>query len=101
MSTTTTISMTFQRLRNLTTGKLHTEMCHICEDLEAITGIEGLMTHMLPRACDACTPWLLRHVSDKKFWDEKFDSSHVGTITLPIPSESDRKKMYDRMWGLK
>lgn len=99
MTTTTAISMDIQRLRNLTTHKLHTEMKHIYEDLEAITGIEGLMTYMLPRACDACTPWLVRHVTDERFWDDKFDESHVGTIELPTPSEIDRKEMRAAMWG--
>ena len=31
--------MDIQRLRNLTTGRLHTEMGHIYEDLELITGM--------------------------------------------------------------
>ena len=36
--------MNIQRLRNLTTGRLHTEMGHIYEDLGIITGETGLMT---------------------------------------------------------
>lgn len=45
-----------QRLRSLTTFILHTEMVHIYEDLERITGERGLMTHMLPRMARAVQP---------------------------------------------
>lgn len=50
--------MEIQRLRNLTTGILHTEVGHIYEDIEFLTGEKGIMTHMLPRACEAMMPIL-------------------------------------------
>ena len=50
--------MDIQRLRNGATGKLHTDIGHVYEDLEIITGEKGLMTHMLPRVCNAVRPWL-------------------------------------------
>ncbi len=34
-----------QRLRNLTTGILHTEIGHIYEDIESITGAKGVMAN--------------------------------------------------------
>lgn len=92
MSTT----MTNQRLRNLTTGRLHTEMGHIYEDLGIITGETGLMTHMLPRAMRACEPWIREHVTDPRFWDGEFDQTHTGETDLPTPSEDDRKAMFER-----
>jgi hypothetical protein len=82
-----------QRLRNLTTGRLHTEMQHIYEDLELITGASGLMTHMLPRISRAVEPWLRQHVTDPRFWDDRYDSSHVGEYPLPEPTTEDRKTM--------
>lgn len=88
--------MNAQRLRNLTTGKLHTEMGHIYEDLEIILGERGLMTHMLPRACRAVEPWLRKYVTDPRFWDGEFDTTHVGEYELPIPSDDARVKMFAR-----
>lgn len=88
--------MNIQRLRNLTTGKLHTEMGHIYEDLEAITGERGLMTHMLPRAARAVEPWLREHVTDPRFWDGKYDTTHTGEHELPEPTENDRAAMFER-----
>jgi hypothetical protein len=87
--------MEIQRLRNLTTGRLHTNMGHIYEDLESITGEKGLMTHMLPRALLAVTPWLKQHVTEPRFWDGQFDKTHTGTLALPASSEKDRKAMFD------
>lgn len=88
--------MDIQRLRNLTTGRLHTEMGHIYEDLGTITGESGLMTHMLPRAMKAAEPWLREHVTDPRFWDGEYDTSHTGEIELPESSEEDRAAMFER-----
>lgn len=88
--------MDIQRLRNLTTGRLHTEMGHIYEDLVSITGEEGLMTHMLPRAMRAVEPWLREHVKDERFWDGKFDQTHTGEFALPEPTAEDRDAMFER-----
>ncbi len=88
--------MNIQRLRNLTTGRLHTEIEHIYQDLEIITGESGLMTHMLPRVMRACEPWLREHVKDPRFWDGEYDTTHIGELEIPIPSDEDRKAMFDR-----
>ena len=85
-----------QRLRNLTTGRLHTEMGHIYEDLGMITGEKGLMTHMLGNVMKACQPWLLNHVVDLRFWNDKYDTAHDGIIELPEPTEQDRADMLAR-----
>lgn len=88
-------TMDAQRLRNLTTGRLHTEMGHIYEDLGFLTGQDGLMTHMLPRALRACIPWLKANVKGDRFWDDRFDKSHVGTIEIPEPTSADREAMFE------
>jgi hypothetical protein len=85
--------MNTQRLRNLTTGRLHTEMGHIYEDLEIITGQNGLMTHMLPRVINAVEPWLRKHVTNSRFWEDKYDPTHIGEIELPVPTQAERKEM--------
>jgi len=82
-----------QRLRNLTTGRLHTDIGHIYKDLEIITGASGLMTHMLPGVLRACMPWLREHVTDPRFWDGAYDTGHTGEIDLPTPSDAERDAM--------
>lgn len=88
--------MDIQRLRNLTTGRLHTKMEHIYEDLGIITGETGLMTHMLPRAMRACEPWLREQVKDARFWDGEYDTAHTGDFALPESTAEDRKAMFER-----
>jgi hypothetical protein len=88
--------MDVQRLRNLTTGRLHTSIDHIYEDLGIITGESGLMTHMLPRASRAVEPWLREHVKDQRFWDGEFDQTHTGEFPLPEPTADDRAAMFER-----
>jgi hypothetical protein len=89
-------SIDIQRLRNLTTGRLHTDIGCFYEDLGWITGQPGLMTHMLPRAMRSAEPWLREHVTDPRFWDDEFDQTHTGEIQLPEPSQADRDAMTER-----
>ncbi len=88
--------MDIQRLRNLTTGILHTKMGHVYQDLEMIVGQNGLMTHMIPNMIIAVQPWLKESVADKRFWNDKYDTTHTGEIELPIPSTVERNLMIDR-----
>lgn len=88
--------MDIQRLRNLTTGRLHTDIGCIYEDLGFLTGEKGLMTHMLPRAMKAVEPWLREHVRDARFWDGEFDTEHVGSFDLPTPTKEDQKVFFER-----
>ena len=88
--------MDIQRLRNLTTHRLHTKMGDIYEDLGYLIGEDGIMTHMLPRVMDAVEPWLREHLSDSRYWDGKYDTTHTGEYELPEPTESDRAEMFDR-----
>jgi len=82
--------MDIQRLRNLTTGRLHTKMGHIYEDLGFIVGDDGLMTHMLPQVMRAIEPWLRTQVIDLRFWDGEYDVTHTGQHELRAmtPDES-------------
>ena len=88
--------MDIQRLRNLTTGRLHTDMGCIYEDLGMLTGESGLMTHMLPRAMKAVEPWLRENVKDDRFWDGEFDTTHKGDFALPEPTAEDRSVFFER-----
>jgi hypothetical protein len=91
-----TMKFDIQRLRNLTTGKLHTKIDHVYEDLEKIIGESGIMTHMIPRVMKSVDPWLKENVHDARFWDGKFDTSHTGEIELPTPTDEERKSMFER-----
>jgi len=88
--------MDIQRLRNLTTGRLHTKMGDIYKDLGLLTGEKALMTHMLPRALDAVKPWLIENVKDVRFWDGEYDTTHTGEIDLPETTNADKKLFLER-----
>jgi hypothetical protein len=85
-----------QRLRNLTTGRLHTGIECVYEDLELIIGESGLMTHMLPNAMRAVEYWLRERVTDQRFWDGELDPRHLGVTTLPDPTGEERREMLAR-----
>lgn len=82
--------MDIQRLRNLTTGRLHTTIDHIYEDIEYLTGVKGVMTHQLPNACDALQPYLHEKIKDPRFWDGNFDTEHVGDYEIQPMDEQQR-----------
>lgn len=85
--------MNIQRLRNLTTGKLHTTMEHIESDLADILGVKCLFTHQLPAAARAVEPWLRKKIKGERFWDGKYDTSHTGIVELPVPTKAERDAM--------
>jgi hypothetical protein len=88
--------MDAQRLRNLTTGRLHTDVGHIYQDMEYLTGMTGLMTHMLPNVMRALEPWLKLKVTEARFWDGKLDLSHQGDFDIRPMSEQEQKEVGDR-----
>lgn len=85
-----TLIIDCQRLRNLTTGRLHTEMSHIYQDLEMFSGWDSLLTHQLPRVNKALRPWLKEVVEDERFWDGQYDVSHTGTAVVRMPTSEER-----------
>lgn len=88
--------MDIQRLRNLTTHKLHTEMGHIYQDIEFLTGMEGIFTHMIPNAMRALAPWLQEKVLDQRFWDGEFDVTHVGEYPIEPMTDEERSEFMKR-----
>lgn len=85
-----------QRLRSLTTGRLHTtEIENVYEDLGKIIGGDGILTHMIPRIMKAVNPWLKENVKDPRFWDGMFYADHAGEIELPNPTEEERAAMFE------
>ena len=90
--------MDIQRLRNLTTGRLHTKMSDIYGDIEYLTGESGVMTHMLPNCCRALEPYLRERVPDQRFWEDVYDTTHVGSIDVP-PMDAESKNEFWVRYG--
>lgn len=82
-----------KRLRNLTTGRLHTEIGCVYQDLEYITGIDGLMTHMIPNVMRAVEPWLKTKVTDPEYWDGEYRPEATGDYPLEPMNEAERNEM--------
>ena len=92
--------MDTKRLRSLTTGILHSEMSHVYEDIEYLTGTKGVMTHMIPNAIRAMEPWLRKVVTDEKFWEKKYDTTDVGEIDVPVMTRGEQVEMWERYKAL-
>lgn len=88
--------MDIQRLRNITTGRLHTKMQDIYEDLEFFTRGGGIMTHMIPRVMLAIEPWLREKVKDARFWDGQYDVTHTGDFPIEAPTEAESAAALER-----
>ncbi len=76
------ISLDIQRIRNLTTGKLHTSVGDIYLDIEFFVGEAGIMTHMIPSAYRALKPFLKSRFLDTRFWDDQYDPTHTGFVLV-------------------
>lgn len=88
--------MKIQRIRNLTTGIMHTVIDDVYADLDYITRDGGIMTHMIPRVIKAIEPWLREKLTDQRFWDGKHDPSHVGEFDLPPMTEEENRLAISR-----
>ncbi|CAD5377321.1 conserved hypothetical protein [Pseudomonas sp. OF001] len=88
--------MEIQRLRNLTTGILHTRMQDIYEDIEHLTGSKGVMTHQLGMASKALEPYLRNVATDPRLWDGRHDPSHTGEIEVPPLQGADLAEFWAR-----
>ena len=88
--------MDIQRLRNITTGRLHTSIGDAYIDIDYLTGSPGVMTHMIPTAIQCLEPWLRQQVPDPRFWNGEFDVSHVGDIEIEPMCHSERDAFFER-----
>ena len=85
-----------QRIRNLSTGILHTKMQDIYEDIEYLTGANGVMTRMLPNALRAIKPYIEKFATDQKFWNSEFDQSHDGETEIPQMNDAEKADFWQR-----
>lgn len=81
--------MDIQRIRNLTTGILHTDVSHLYKDIEYLTSSPGIMTHHLPAASRALKPALhARFYGAARIWHGGYDPNHVGDFDVaPLDDE--------------
>lgn len=86
-----------QRIRNLTTGKLHTQMKDIYVDIEAISGTHGIMAHMLPKTRQALLPHLRWVLTDQRFWDGELDGTHTGETDVPVMTSAEKVDYLERV----
>lgn len=92
--------MDIQRLRNLTTGRLHTCIDHVYQDIEALTGEPGIFTHMLPNACRALQPYLKEVAPDQRLWEDKYDATHTGEVDVPPMNKEQAAAFWQRYGAL-
>lgn len=79
--------MNIQRVRNLTTFILHTEIDHVYTDLAYITGMKHIATHMIPALCEAVQPWLLEHTPAKCHIQNLYDTSNEDIDIRPMTED--------------
>lgn len=89
--------MDIQRVRNLTTRKLHTDISHVYQDLEHLVGVPGIMTHQIPNALAAIAPWLMVKVPDRRFWDNLHDPLHAGELEIEPMTQIERDAFFHRV----
>jgi hypothetical protein len=90
------LKLTAKRIRNLTTGILHTCIDDVYRDLAAIVGVDDLMTHQLPRVRECVLPWLQEKTkNDAAFWDKDIQIEADFEINLSEPSEAERAVMLE------
>jgi len=82
--------MDIQRLRNLTTGILHTDMSHVYLDIEYLVGIKN--------ALKALKPYLMKKCTDPRFWNSKYDKdkTHIGEFDIEPMNETEQKEFWER-----
>jgi len=88
--------MNIQRLRNLTTERLHTKMDDIYEDIEYLVGENGLFSHQIPNAYRALLPWLREKVTEQRFWNGQFDETHVGEFDISPMTKDEQSSFWKR-----
>ena len=78
-----------QRLRNLTTRRLHTCSEDMREDIGFLTGEQNLSTIQAAMLLDKLRPWLREQVTDDRFWNGELDLTHQGETAIePMKKET-------------
>lgn len=92
--------MDIQRLRNLTTKRLHTDISHVYQDIEFLTGEKGILTHSIPNAVNALEPYLRETVKAQRFWDGEHDTEHTGDFEIAPMDDEQKAAFFERFKSL-
>ena len=92
------IKMDILRIRNLTTGLLHTDIAHLYQDLSIISGVKTpIYTHQIPQFARAVLPWLREKITDDEFFDGKHNPYLKGWLMLPKPTKEEQEEIAQRL----
>lgn len=88
------------KLRNMTTGRLHTEIGDVYQFIEEYIGEKGIMTHHLPSACPPIQTILKRHLPEEYFngqWIQTSQQMHglSDIVEIPDMTEDERKEFWE------
>jgi hypothetical protein len=83
--------MDIQRLRNLTTKKIHTNHLDMHQDIEIISRYY-IFDHQTYAALDAIQSFLMKNITDDKFFENKVDKSHNGCYDIPSMNDEERQE---------
>jgi len=85
--------MNIQRIRNLTTGILHTRQEHVQEDLEFLFGHE-LPETLIPEIASAIMPWLREKLQDERLFNPEYDPNQQGDVNLQPLTKPERESFW-------
>lgn len=87
--------MQIQRIRNLTTGIIHTKREHVQEDFEFLVGHEIPET-LLPEVAAAIMPWFRERLTNLRFFDGILDLDHTGEVEIDPMTKPEREALWGR-----
>ena len=82
------------KLRNITTGILHTKMSDVYDFFEEYTGEEGIMTHLLPSAKLALMPVLRARLTEDWFNKEWVKTGLDEEVEISEMNEEEKKSFW-------
>jgi len=91
--TQTTIIIPNQRLRNFTTGIIHTHRLHLAEDASALLGIE-IQESDLDNFIPGIKLFLHTRITQQRFWNCKRDLSHGGFTQFDVMSAEEKQQWF-------
>lgn len=93
------------KLRNITSGILHTSVGDVYSFFEEYLGEKGIMTHHLPVAGKAILPILKRNLDDSWFTDEWVKEALDESVDIPDLTDDERTEFWrgfesglDELW---
>ena len=87
--------MDIQRIRNITTGIIHTSFEEMSKDIQMITGIEGVTTIGIPYVGRLAQLFLKEQFPDPRFWERAMDETHVGELEVRNMTMDDRQRIFE------